>query len=144
MFFDFLSSYLGKLFATGVITSPNYPDHYPHNLVRTETIQVSEDQILSLEFTAFDIQWHPICIADHLTITDGDGTTLMGKSCGSSKDGNILTVGSGDQLGSTLPANITSRTNTVNLVFSTSAAYSNSGWSVMWSARAPGECHQHV
>ena len=44
--------------------------------------------ILYLEFTAFDLDFDPVlcdlnCNCDHLTITDGDGTTLMGKSCGS-------------------------------------------------------------
>ena len=84
-------------------------------------IQVEEGLILSLQFTAFDIESHSTCDYDHLTITDGDGTTLMEKSCGSS-----------------LPAAITSRTNSVTLIFSTDDSYAKTGWSVNWTAVTPG------
>ena len=85
--------------------------------------------ILSLQFTAFDIDssYSGYC-HDHLTITDGDGTTLMEKSCGT-----------------TLPADIRSTSNIVKLVFSTDYYDAeNSGWSVSWSAVTPGECQQYV
>ena len=39
--------------ATGVLTSPNYPDNYPHNLNKIEAIEVESGKILRLEFTAF-------------------------------------------------------------------------------------------
>ena len=91
--------------------------------------------ILSLQFTAFDIEEPDYeydydsltCPYDHLTITDGDGTTLMEKSCGNS-----------------LPAAIRSTSNIVNLLFSTNGVNSYSGWSVSWSAVTPGECQQHL
>ena len=86
-------------------------------------IQVEEGLILSLQFTAFDIESHSTCDYDHLTITDGDGTTLMEKSCGNS-----------------LPADITSTSNVVNLLFITDYYDGeNSGWSVSWSAVTPGD-----
>ena len=127
-------------FFTGVVTSPNYPGNYPDNLEKTETIQVAQGQILSLQFTAFAIEPHPTCRFDHLTITDGDGTTLMEKSCGSSSDGNIL-IG-GQSIGSSLPAAILSTSNVVNLVFTTDGSDTRSGWSVSWIAVTPGECQQ--
>ena len=114
------------LLATGEVTSPNYPDNYPNNLEKIETIQVEQGLILSLQFTAFDIESHSTCDYDHLTITDGDGTTLMEKSCGT-----------------TLPADITSTSNIVKLVFRTDGDVTRSGWSVSWSANTPGEC-QHL
>ena len=91
--------------------------------------------ILSLQFTAFDIEAEYdydydtyeydydsfTCPYDHLTITNGDGTTLMEKSCGA-----------------TLPADITSTSNIVNLVFSTDGRTTSPGWSVSWSAVTPG------
>ena len=118
--------FLQTLLATGVVTSPNYPDNYPNSLEKTDTIQVEQGLILSLQFTAFDIHtWYYTCGYDHLTITDGDGTTLMEKSCGNS-----------------LPAAIRSTSNIVNLVFITSRAGTSSGWSVNWSAVTPGECQQ--
>ena len=108
-------------FTTGVVTSANYPNNYPDNLERTEMIEVEQGLILSLTFSAFDIHSSGSC-KDHLTITDGDGTTLMEKSCGNS-----------------LPTKITSTSNTVNLLFSTND-YDNGnfGWSVNWSALTPG------
>ena len=136
----------GKIFlnsiATGNVTSPNYPDNYPNSVRKTETIQVEQGLILSLQFTAFDIQADSTCDYDHLTITDGDGTTLMERSCGSTSDGNILI---GDQsIGSSLPANITSTSNIVKLVFSTSSSTTRPGWSISWMAVTPGECQQYV
>ena len=107
-----------------MVKSPNYPGKYPDNLQKTETIQVEEGLILSLQFTAFDIHESSSgSCYDHLTIMDGDGTTLMEKSCGS-----------------TIPADIRSTGNIVKLVFSTSSVNTRPGWSVSWSAVTPGEC----
>merc|ERR1712192_181759 len=102
---------------TGVITSPNYPGNYSNNLEKNETIQVEEGLIISLQFDDFQIQRCSDCSCDHLTITDGDGTTLMEKSCGFS-----------------LPPAITSNTNTINLVFITDDDWTYPGWSVSWRA----------
>ena len=124
--------FLQTLLATGIVTSPNYPGNYPNNHQKTDTIQVEEGLIISLQFTAFDIHTYPwdydhlTCDYDHLTITDGDGTTLMEKSCGT-----------------TIPAAIRITSNLVNLVFSTDRFDDgNSGWSVSWSTVTPGECQQ--
>ena len=88
---------------------------------------MEEGLLLSLQFTAFDIhKFQDRYCLDRLTITDGDGTTLMRKNCGSS-----------------LPPNITSTSNTVMLEFRTySAADGNTGWNVTWSAVTPGKCQQ--
>ena len=51
-------------------------------------------------------------------IEDGDGTTLMGKKCGD-----------------ILPADIVSKSNVVQLHFSTDDTETKSGWSVDWTAR---------
>ena len=102
-----------------MVTSPNYPDYYPNNLEKTETIHVEQGLILSLQFIAFNVEYHSTCLYDHLTITDGDGTTLMEKSCGSLMwYSNGIVIG-GENIGSSLPPAIRSRSNTVNLVFST-------------------------
>ena len=113
--------------------------------------------ILTLQFTAFDIESHFTCNYDHLTITDGDGTTLMEKSCGSANWNNIVIGGEniesslsgygyggyGQNIGS-LPPNITSTSNIVKLVFSTDNWNTRSGWSISWMAVTPGECQQYV
>ena len=89
---------------------------------------------MSLQFTAFDIYYHSTCDYDHLTINDGDGTTLMEKSCGSS----YIWIG-GQNTGSSLPTAIKSTSNTVKLEFVTNGAGTRTGWNVSWSAVTPGD-----
>ena len=130
------------LFTTGEVTSPNYPNNYPNDLNKTQTIRVEEGLIISLQFKAFDIlkyYWDSTCSYDHLTITDNDGTTLMEKSCGSSSSNVVV---GGQSIGSSLPADIRSTSNVVNLLFITDGGGTSSGWSVSWSAVTPGECQQ--
>ena len=110
-----------KYETTGVVTSPDFPGDYPNDLEKIFTIKVEEGLAVFLEFTAFNVEYSPTCRYDHLTITDGDGTTLMEKSCGS-----------------TLPAAITSTSNMVNLVFNTDSITTKTGWSLSWSTVTPG------
>ena len=126
----------GKLLSTGVVSSPDFPSNYPDSLARTERVEVDQGMILSLEFTAFDIESDSDCDYDHLTITDGNGATLMEKSCGSA--GNLV-IG-GEKTNSTLPPNVWSWSNKVNFVFVTDGGGTRPGWSVSWSAVTPGEC----
>jgi len=98
----------------GVVTSLNYPNHYPKNHRRTQTIRGDFGAALVLQFTAFNTERG----CDFLTITDGDGTTLMSKRSDSS-----------------LPPTITSRTNVVKLFFETDGSGQNSGWSVTWKTQ---------
>ena len=65
----------------GVVTSPNYPDKYPNDLQNTTTIGVEKGMIIALKFTAFNVErGDDSCPYDHLTIEDGDGSTLMEKT----------------------------------------------------------------
>ena len=91
-------------------------------------LMVKQGLIISLQFTAFDIDhWGTTsygCIYDHLTIMDGDGTTLMGKSCGPDIQSPSLLIGDSflscpDLPCAALPPNITSNSNIVKLLFST-------------------------
>ena len=126
--------------SNGVVTSPNYPSNYPNNLEKTETIYVEQGLILSMQFTAFSIEldyYTNHCRFDYLTITDGDGTTLMEKSCGGPSDRNTVYIG-GQKIDSTLPPNIRSRTNVINIFFRTHHEHTRSGWSISWSAGMPG------
>ena len=111
----------------GGFSSPGYPGKYPDNLEKPDAVQVKQGLILELQFTAFEIE----CKYDHLTITDADGTTLMEKSCGS-----------------IMPANITSTTNIINVLFSSTSVQLylgdrrndvTTGWKVNWRAVEPGE-----
>ena len=100
--------------------------------------------VLTLHIITFEIESYMnqtnnlTCGFDYLTITDGDGTTLMEKSCGSHGYGNLVI---GEQyVGYSLPEYIRSRSNTVNLIFSTNGAIAWDGWSVEWVAVTQGEC----
>ena len=108
---------LERLLLTGVITSPNYPGNYPDRLRMKDKIQVEQGLVIILQFTDFSTEKN----ADWMTLTDGDGTALMGKTSGVS-----------------LPANISSRTNVVNVFFSTDHSVTSKGWSFSWSAVTPG------
>ena len=108
---------------TGVVTSPNYPNNYPYSLDRTDIIWVEEGLIIAMQFTAFDVEfnsWLSSC-DDHVTIKNGDGTSLMEKTCGSS-----------------LPAALTSKSNVVKIYFHSNEVNSYSGWSLTWRAVTPG------
>ena len=118
----------------GVVYSPNYPENYPDDIDSMQTIEVDKGNILSIEFTAFDVEHSSSCDYDHLTIIDGDGTRLMEKSCGS--DGNLV-IGN-QTITSTLPPAIKSWSNSVNFLFVTDGSSSRSGWSINWTAES--EC----
>ena len=130
-------------FSTGVVTSPNHPDGYPHNLDKTETIEVESGNLLRLEFNHFDVlssytcqgsSCQIVCSEDYVKITDGNGTTLMDKSCGSS-------FSDPSSLWYFLPPILTTGSNKVEILFHTSIrpnAHSPPGWSLSWSTVTPG------
>ena len=102
---------------------------------RRERIKAPLGFVVSMYFTAFDIEYDSNCNADHLTIVDSDGTTLMEKSCGSLNFGNVVI---GGQKKNTLQLpNVTSTSNVVDLIFTTDDRGAKSGWSVLWTAFVP-------
>ena len=92
---------------------------------------------MALQFSAFDIEDSHNCWSDHLKITDGDGTTLLGKSCGSNADGNVEIEG--QSFGFSLPPNMTSTSNIVKIHFISDYSGERSGWRIKWTAMTPGE-----
>ena len=74
-----------------------------------------------MQFTAFDVESSSTCSYDYVTIKNGDGTTLMEKTCGSS-----------------LPAAVTSTSNIVEIYFHTDGGDTESGWRLTWRAVTPG------
>ena len=71
------------------------------------------------------------CTGDHVKITDGDGTTLMDKSCGDSSSSSS----SSDNF---LPPIVMTNTNAVEIFFRTDGSNTKSGWSLSWGAVSPG------
>ena len=98
---------------------------------RTESIQVQSGKTLRMEFTYFSIYPSHNCSSDYIKITDGDGTTLMDRSCG-------YTTSSMYSWTLFQPPTITTLTNTVNVHFRTDARYTKAGWSLNWTAVSPG------
>ena len=127
-------NFIDRLLATGNVASPNHPDNYPNNLDKTQTIEVASGKILRLEFTHFDVATcYDIntCPCDFVKIVDGDGATLMDKSCGhSSRDPSDSYY--------FLPPIITTRSNRVEIFFHTDASDTQPGWSLRWSAVTTG------
>ena len=118
-------------FFVGTVTSSNHPFNHPHNLNKTETIQVESNKVLRLEFTSFAVWWGSKCQYDFVKITDGDGTTLMERSCGYS------TVSQSESY-FFLPPVVRTKTNKVEIFFHTDNSGTSSGWSLTWSAVTPG------
>ena len=122
--------HLERLVATGEVTSPNYPDDYPDNLNKTQTIQVESGKLLRLQFTHFEVRYGSSnCQYDFVKITDGDGTTLVNKSCGYYSSSNP---------GCFQPPKTTiTRSNRVEIFFHADS-YTSGFWSLRWSAVTPG------
>ena len=93
---------------------------------------VEQGFVLLLEFTAFDTELHGGFCVDTLIIKDGDGTTLMEETCGGAFYGKLI-IG-GKVFNSTLPAKVASRSNVVNLIFTTSDIWAMRGWKINWLA----------
>ena len=93
---------------------------------------VEQGLVLLLEFTAFDTELHGAFCVDTLIIKDADGTTLMEETCGGGFYGKLI-VG-GKVFNSTLPAKVASRSNVVNLIFTTSDIWAMGGWKITWLA----------
>ena len=71
------------------------------------------------------------CTGDHVTVTDGDGTLLMDKSCGFSTYSSTHSY-------YFKPPVLLTNTNAVRVYFRNFGGYTNRGWSLNWGAVKPG------
>ena len=85
--------------------------------MKTDTIQVDQGQAVLIDFTALDVH-----SSDFLKITDGDGTTLLANTAGSS-----------------LPDRVTSQSNVINILFTTNHNGEGTGWSASWHSAPQGQ-----
>merc|ERR1711874_100956 len=124
----------------GSLESRNFPSNYPNNLDTEEDISVAAGERIKLQFIDFKIEDHSSCAYDYLMVEDADGTVLLDKTCGT-----------------TLPKDVTSRTNTVIVIFHSDGSVSDSGWRIDWQKLTNsdsctpepdswngGDCSQHV
>ena len=70
---------------SGDITSPSYPDYYPHNTDCIYTISQPNGTVIMLNLLSIDIESHITCSYDYLEIRDGpsDDSPFLDKLCGS-------------------------------------------------------------
>merc|ERR1712032_431486 len=100
---------------SGSIQSDNYPKDYPVDQDKTYEISVAAGKTIKMAFAAFSLEAHNRCGWDYLKIEDGNGSTLLDKSCGSVK-----------------PATITSKTNKVKVIFHSDYSVTSNGFKIDW------------
>ena len=81
--------------------------------------------MLSLEFTAFDIEDHKKCDHDYFYIMDENKTDLMDLS---------------EECGSSLPNPIRTKTNIVDLFFVSDKTIQKTGWNLTWTTEEHIKC----
>ena len=119
----------------GDATSPNYPEDYPDNVEKINTIQVENEKRVLLEFTDLAV-WVcggvDTCSCDHVNVTDETGAALMNKTCGYSnrKPKEKLYF---------KPPVIKSKSNTVRIFFHSDGLYTRNGWSLKWISISAGQ-----
>jgi len=102
---------------SGSIQSDNYPNDYPVSQDKTYEISAAAGKKIKMTFAAFSLENAWRCGWDYLTIVDGNGRELLGKSCGSVK-----------------PATITSQTNKVKVIFHSDYSVTSTGFKIDWVA----------
>merc|ERR1712112_153377 len=101
---------------SGVVKSENYPSKYPNKLDKTYPVEVASGKRIKITFNDIEIESHRRCAFDYVMIKDGDGSTLLSKTCGTNK-----------------PADVTSRTNKVNIIFHTDHIETKIGFKLTWT-----------
>jgi len=102
---------------SGSIQSDNHPNHYPVSQDKTYEMSAAAGKKIKMTFAAFSLENHWRCGWDYLTIVDGNGRELLGKSCGSVK-----------------PATVTSQTNKVKVIFHSDSSVTSTGFKIDWVA----------
>ncbi|PVD35988.1 hypothetical protein C0Q70_02958 [Pomacea canaliculata] len=76
----------------GQITSPNFPNNYEHNDGCAWLISAPEGERIRITFSDFNLEEHSSCVFDYLKILNGGlpDSPLIGKYCGTSNPGTIL------------------------------------------------------
>ena len=107
---------------SGVLTSPNYPEHYPNNHDSTQTVQVAEGKTIRYVWTNYQTEGGPY---DYVEIVDGDGTILMPRPTGI---GSLNSLWDQEQF---MPGS--SNSNIMHVKFHTDGEQTRTGWRLEWS-----------
>ncbi|KAJ8337763.1 hypothetical protein SKAU_G00367290 [Synaphobranchus kaupii] len=97
----------------GTIISPNWPNNYAHNRQCIYIIRLPPSEVVSLNFTNMQLESHSGCAFDYVEVRDGmtETSALIGKYCGY-----------------TVPAPITSSSNTLWIRFKSDGSVSQAGF----------------
>ncbi|XP_053120680.1 cubilin [Hemicordylus capensis] len=108
--------------ASGVLTSPNYPNHYPNKMTCIYKISVGNNKQISLHFTNFSLEGG-VCTGDYVELRDGGYETspLLGRYCGTS-----------------LPPVTISHSNKLWMKFVSDVYFASTGFSAYWDGTSTG------
>ncbi|BFZ22426.1 hypothetical protein BsWGS_25465 [Bradybaena similaris] len=117
---------------TGVITSPNYPNQYPHRRVCTWDITVPMGRRVTLTFSDLRLEGasSEFCEWDYVEVINGDlpGSPSLAKFCGE-----------------TTPAGpVESSGNTMKVIFFTDGDVSNAGFRATYTSDREAECGGYI
>ena len=86
--------------ASGVITSPNYPNMYDDSDDCAWLLEVDENHVVSFTFEDFDVEPHSNCSYDYVALYDGANTSspLIIQHCGAVLPVPNLFVSTGNQM----------------------------------------------
>ncbi|XP_061441668.1 cubilin [Rhineura floridana] len=109
--------------ASGVLTSPNYPNRYPNRMTCIYRIHVGNNKQIALHFTNFSLEAGATCSSDYVELRDGGYETspLLGKYCGSS-----------------LPPVTISQSNKLWIKFVSDIYFASTGFSAYWDGTSTG------
>ncbi|KAI0233511.1 Cubilin [Lamellibrachia satsuma] len=85
---------------TGVITSQNYPNNYPHNTDCGWLITVEQGRTVTLTFDDLDVEEDEHCTFDYVAVFDGSSTKAqqLGKLCGDTLPSNHVMTSMTNQM----------------------------------------------
>ncbi|XP_066539114.1 cubilin [Hoplias malabaricus] len=111
---------------TGTISSPNYPNLYPHSRVCHWKITVPSGRRVTLTFNDLRLEDHGSCVFDYVEVFNGlvSNAPRLQRFCG--------TVPAGTQ--------VKSSGNTMTVVFSTDSSVSNGGFTADYSSDEAAVC----
>uniref|UniRef100_W5MX16 Cubilin n=1 Tax=Lepisosteus oculatus TaxID=7918 RepID=W5MX16_LEPOC len=110
----------------GTITSPNYPNLYPHSRVCEWRITVPQGRRVTLTFNDLHLEDHNTCLYDYVAVYNGllSSAPTLARYCGTVSTGTL----------------VKSSGNTMAVVFVTDASVSNGGFSADYSSNEPAVC----
>ncbi|KAI4871253.1 hypothetical protein NFI96_019773 [Prochilodus magdalenae] len=112
--------------ATGTISSPNYPNLYPHNRVCRWSITVPQGRRVTLTFNDLRLEDHGNCLFDYVEVINGlaPNSPRLQRFCGTAPAGT----------------QVESSGNTMTVIFSTDSSVSNGGFTADYSSDEAAVC----